>query len=185
MTMQNEFIKPWIELNKLAIDSFKKIASNNVTTTNQMLTSFVDPSGAAELTQSYIALFKDIGQVYTDSVNDLFRTQVEVMNLQTTSETYKNFWDIYLSSMKDLGQKQAELMQLYVDTTSSYWNKLNDAKKVDDLGNVSSAVLTEFQDKAKKNMEDTLGVLNALSQGMDVWTTKSLDAIAEGNKSSS
>ncbi len=184
MATQNQFIQQWIEFNKLAVDTFKKVATNNVSNTNKALASVVDPSGAAELTQSYISLFKDLGQVYTDSINDVFRTQVELMNLQTTSEAYKNFWDIYLSSMKDLGQKQAELMQCYVDTVGDYWGKLNDAKKVDDLGNIPNAVLTDFQKKAAKNMEDTLGVLNALNQGIDVWTTKSLDAIIEGNADS-
>ncbi len=103
------------------------------------------------------------------------------MNLKTTSEAYQNFWDVYLSSMKDLGQKQVELMQLYINATSSYLNKVNDAKKVEDLGSVQTSVLTEFQDNAKKNMEETLGVLNALNQGIEVWTTKSINAIAEGN----
>lgn len=181
MATQNPFIQQWIEFNKLAIDSFKKVANANVEATNQALTSVIDPSGAAELTQSYIALFKDIGQVYTDSINNIFRTQVEVMNLQTTSEAYQNFWDIYLSSMKDLGEKQVELMQLYINATSSYLNQVNNAKKVEDLGAVQTSVLTEFQDNAKKNMEATLGVLNALNQGIEVWTTKSLNAIVEAN----
>jgi hypothetical protein len=181
MATQNPFIQQWIEFNKLAIDSFKQVANANVQATNQALTSVVDPSGAAELTQSYIALFKDIGQVYTDSINTIFRTQVEVMNLKTTSEAYQNFWDIYLSSMKDLGQKQVELMQLYINATSSYLNKVNDAKKAEDLGAVQTSVLTEFQENAKKNMEETLGVLNALNQGIEVWTTKSINAILEDN----
>jgi hypothetical protein len=181
MATQNPFIQQWIEFNKLAIDSFKQVANANVEGTNQALTSVIDPSGAAELTQSYITLFKDLGQVYTDSINNIFRTQVEVMNLQTTSEAYQNFWDIYFSSMKDLGEKQVELMQLYINATSSYLNQVNNAKKVEDLGSVQTSVLTEFQDNAKKNMEATLGVLNALNQGIEVWTTKSLNAMVEGN----
>ncbi len=74
MATQNLFIQQWIEFNKLAIDSFKQVANANVQATNQALTSVVDPSGAAELTQSYITLFKDLGQVYTDSINTIFRT---------------------------------------------------------------------------------------------------------------
>mgnify|MGYP006271789957 CR=1 FL=1 len=185
MSMQTDLIKQWIEFNKLAIDSFKKIATNNVMTTNQMLTSAVDPSALAELTKSSITLFKDLGKVYTDSVNEVFRTQLKLVNLQATSEAYKHLGEIYLSSMQQLGEQQGKLMQLYIETMANYLDELKDSKKVEDLATVQANVLAKLQDKVKDNMIDTMSVLNSLNSAMEVWTKKSLDAIAESNKSSS
>ena len=184
MTVQTDLIKQWIEFNKLAIDSFKKIASTNVMATNQMLTSAVEPTALTELTKSSITLFKDLGKVYTDSVNEVFRTQLRLVNLQATSEAYRQLGKIYLSSMQHLGEQQGKLMQLYIETMANYLEELKNTKKVEDISTVQNNVLAKLQDKVKDNMIDTMTVLNSMNSAMEDWTKKSLDAITEGNKSS-
>lgn len=176
--MQNDLIKQWIETNKLAIDSFKEIASTNVNAVDKILTSFVNPSASAELTKSSISAVEDLSEVYTDSVNELFQNQLKLVNLQATSDSVKNLGDIYVSSISNLGQKQAELMSLYIETTANYLESLKGAKKLDDVINVQSSTLSEFLEKWKTNMVETMGVFNSISSAMEVWTQKSLDAVA-------
>jgi hypothetical protein len=188
MAMQNPFIQQWIDFNKLAIDSFKKVATNNVDATNQTLKSVAPSSGTAELTLSYVTLFKDVAQVYTDSVNSVFRTQLELMCLETTSNAYQKFWKTYLTSMTDLGKNQVELMKLCVDAASYYGTKLNDTITVDEVATLPNAVLEDLKlkDKLAKNMEETLGIVNGLNRAIDISTKEYLNAIAaEGSKSSS
>ena len=181
MTRQSDLVKQWIEFNKLAIESFKTIATNNVMTTNQMLTSAVDSSALAELTKSSISLFKDLGKVYTDGVNEVFRTQLKVMNLQTTSEATKELGKIYVSSMQQLGDQQGKLIQLYIETMANYLEQVGQTKTADQIGTVEISLLTQLQDKVKANMLDTMGVLNSMNTAMEVWTKKSLNAIAEAS----
>lgn len=176
--MQNDLIKQWIDLNKLAIESFKEVASTNVQTVDKMLTTFVNPSGMAELTKGYISVAEDLKAVYSDSVNELFQNQLKLMNLQTTADSFKNLSDIYVSSITNLGQKQAELMNLYVETLANSLETLKDAKKPDDLVIVQSNMLSELLAKWKTNMEETIGVLNSINSAMEIWTRKSLDAVA-------
>lgn len=176
--MQNDLIKQWVESNKLAIESFKNIAATNVNAMDKMLTSFVSPSAFAELSKSYISLVKELGEVYTDSVNELFQSQLKLVNLQATSESFKDLGDIYVSSMTNLGQKQAELMRLYIETMTEYLEILKGAKKIDDLVNVQTSMFTQLQEKVKTNMLETMAVFNSINTAMENWTQKSLDAIA-------
>ncbi len=181
MTTKNPFVEQWIEFNKLAIDSFQKMATNNVTVTNQMLTGFVDVRGVAELTQSYLSLFKGMGDVYTKSVNDVFKTQLDLLKLQATSKAYKDFGEFYLDGMTKLGKNQADWMQLYIDMISSYLDKVSQAKEVSDLAlYVPKQTLTdEFQKKANDTLEQTLYILNSLNVGIELMTQKTVDAMAE------
>ena len=179
--MQNELIKQWFESNKLAIESFKNIASYNVNTMDKMLTSFVNPSASAELTKGSISFTKELGEVYTDSVNELFRNQLKLVNLQVTSEAFKNLGEIYVSSMTNLGKQQAELMNLYIETTAEYLEKLKGAKKLGDLVTVQSSMFSDLQAKVKYNMIGTIGVFNSIYNAMEIWTQKSLDEIAASN----
>ena len=176
--MQNELVEQWIESNKLAIESFKNIASYNVNTMDKMLTSFVNISALAELSKGSISLMKELGGVYTDSVNELFQNQLKLVNLQATSEAFKNLGEIYVSSMTNLGQKQAELMNLYIETTAESLESLKGAKKLDDIVIVQSSMFSELQAKVKDNMIDTIGVFNSINSAIEIWTQKSLDAIA-------
>ncbi len=122
--MENALVKQWIESNKLAVESFKNIASSNVNAMDNMLTSFVNPSASAELTKGSISFTKELGEVYTDSVNELFQNQLKLVNLQTTSEAFEELGEIYVSSMTNLGKQQAELMNLYIETTAEYLESL-------------------------------------------------------------
>ncbi len=176
--MQNDLIKQWSESNKLVIDSFKNIASANAEAMDKMLTSLVNSSASAELTKGSISFMKELGEVYTDSVNELFQTQLKFMNLHTTSDAFKELGDIYVSAMTQLGQKQAELMHLYIESMAKYLETLKGAKKIDDLVNVQANMFSELQEKAKTNMLETMGVFNSINSAMDIWTQKSLDAMA-------
>ena len=176
--MQNELVKQWIESNKLAIESFKNIASYNVNAMDKMLTSFVNLSALAELSKASISFTKELGEVYTDSINELFRNQLKLVDLQVTSEAFEELGDIYVDSMTNLGKKQAELIRLYIKTIADYLEDLKDAKKLDDLVNVQTSIFSELQEKGKTNMMETIGVFNSINNAMEVWTQKSLDAIA-------
>ena len=110
--MENNLVKQWIDLNTAILDSFKGLVATNTSTGEQMLANIANPSAYAELSQSSIKLVKEVGQVYTDSINELFQAQLKLVNLQTTSENIKGFRDIYVSSMTQLGEKQAELLGL-------------------------------------------------------------------------
>jgi hypothetical protein len=176
--MQNELVKQWIDSNKLAIESFKNITSTNVNAMDAMLTSFVNPSAFAELSKSYLSLTKELGEVYTDSINELFQSQLKLVNLQATSDSFKDLGEIYVSSMTSLGLKQAELMRLYLETTAKYLDILKGAQKVDDLFNVQTSIFSELQEKLQENMLETMGVFNSINTALDNWTQKSLDAFA-------
>jgi hypothetical protein len=176
--MQNDLIKQWIDLNKLAIESFKEIASTNVNAVDKILTSFVNPSASAELTKGSISVIQDLGEVYADSVNELFQNQLKLVNLQATSDSFKDLGDIYVSSITNLGQKQAELMSLYIETIANYLEQLKGAKKPDDFVNLQSSMLSKFLERWKNNMVETMGVFNSINGAMEVWTQKSLDAVA-------
>lgn len=176
--MQNDLVKQWIDSNNLALESFKNIASSNVNAMDQMLKSFVNPTASAELTKGSINFVKELGEVYTDSANELFQNQLKLMSLHTTSEAFKDLGDIYVSSMTNLGQKQAELMRLYVETMAKYLDTLKGAKKIDDLINVQASMFSELQEKVKTNMVDTMGVFNSINSAMENWTKRSLDMIA-------
>ena len=173
--MENALVKQWIESNKLAVESFKNIASSNVNAMDNMLTSFVNPSASAELTKGSISFTKELGEVYTDSVNELFQNQLKLVNLQTTSEAFEELGKIYVSSMTNLGQKQAELMNLYIETTAEYLEKLKGAKKVGDLVTVQISMFSDLNAKVKDNMIGTIGVFNSIYSAMEIWTQKSLD----------
>lgn len=179
--MQNDFTKQWVELNELAIASFRDMATNNIQAMEQMLTSFVNPGSLAEVTKSSIGILKELGEVYSDSVNQLFKTQLKLVNLHTTSEMSKELGDIYVSSMTNLGKKQAELMHLYIDTMANYLETLKDAKKPDDLIIVQASMFTELQEKVKTNMIETMGVFNTINSAMEIWTQNSLDKMANGD----
>ncbi len=179
--MENALVKQWIESNKLAVESFKNIASTNVNAMDKMLTSFVNPSALAELTKASISFTKELGEVYTDSVNELFRNQLKLVNLQATSDSFEELGDIYVDSMTNLGKKQAELMRLYIKTIADYLEELKDAKKLDDLVNVQTNMFSELQEKGKTNMMETMGVFNSIYNAMEIWTQKSLDEIAASN----
>ena len=176
--MQNELVKQWIDSNKLAIESFKNITATNVNAMDAMLTSFVNPSAFAELSKGYLSLTKELGEVYTDSINELFQSQLKLVNLQATSESFKDLGEIYVSSMTNIGLKQAELMSLYLETTAKYLEILKGAQKVDDLFNIQTSIFSELQEKLQENMLETMGVLNSINTALDNWTQKSLDAFA-------
>lgn len=176
--MQNELVKQWIDSNKLAIESFKNITATNVNAMDAMLTGFVNPSAFAELSKGYLSLTKELGGVYTDSINELFKSQLKLLNLQATSESFKDLGEIYVSSMTNIGLKQAELMSLYLETTAKYLEILKGAQKVDDLFNVQTSIFSELQEKLQENMLETMGVFNSINTALDNWTQKSLDAFA-------
>ena len=180
--MQNDLVKQWIDSNNLVMESFKNIASTNVNAMDQMFKSFVNPSASAELTKGSISLMKEWGEVYTETTNKLFQNQLQLVNLQTTSEAFKDLGDIYVSSMTNVGQKQAESMGLYVETMAKYLDTLKDAKKLEDLIKVQVSMFSELQEKVKTNIIDTMGVFNSLNSAIESWTQKSLEVIAAGDR---
>lgn len=179
--MNNDLIEQWNQSNKLIIDSFKSIASANVSTMDKMLTSFVNPSASAEMTKSYISFTKELGEVYTDSINDMFQNQLKLINFQTTSESFGNLGNIYVDSMTNLGKQQAELMRLYIDTMAKYMETVKDAKKPEDLVNIQMSMFSELQEKVKNNMTATMGIFNSINSAMEIWTQKSLDSITDSD----
>ena len=129
---------------------------------------------------------------YSPETKDLFETIIRPNNL-ITPEPYRDHgyynqkrslsesFDFLINNTEDHSDLERPKIYLTKQEEIHALEAINNAKKVEDLGSVQTSVLTEFQDNAKKNMEATLGVLNALNQGIEVWTTKSLNAMVEGN----
>lgn len=180
--MENDFNSKIVESTKASLESFKtsieEIAAANVAAIGKLQKNVVNPGASAELSKMFIDFTKGMGELFTNSTNQIFQEQLKLINLQTLSGSFKALAEIYTNTMNSLGQKQGELLNIYTENIAKYLDSLNDAKKIDDVAAIQNSIFTDLQEKAKKNMTDTMGVLNSFNSAMDIWTQKSLDSMS-------
>ncbi|OUD12369.1 phasin family protein [Thioflexithrix psekupsensis] len=169
--MQNDVIKQWTEMSKVAVDALQQMTSANAEAMSQLIHNQFNSKNLGDVIKAAVESAKEFREINTQAFNTLLQKQLGMVNLNSSADSVKELGEIGNNAMTKFVEQQTALLNTYVETNRIYLDAIKDAKNPQDLVAAQTKMFTELQAQMKSHTMQTLTTLEALKSAISTWSS--------------